>query len=84
MTTPHKKPLRLAMPHVAGLIDALREAFGAPQIDSAIKAGMDGQPTFWASENGRKIGTQAAPAGASFTADQCLASSRLKSKGAAP
>lgn len=78
MTTPHRKPLRLAMPHTAGFIDALREAFGAPQIDQAIRAGIEGQPTFWASENGREIGTRATPPGASYTADQCLAATLLK------
>ncbi len=72
------KPLRLAMPHTAGFIDALREAFGAPQIDQAIRAGIDGQPTFWACENGREIGTRATPPGASYTADQCLAATLPK------
>ncbi len=69
------KPLRHAMPQTAGFIDALREAFGAPQIDAAIKAGIGGQQTFHAAENGLEIGTRATPPGASFTADQCLASS---------
>ncbi len=76
------KPLRLAMPHTAGFIDALREAFGAPQIDQAIRAGIEGQPTFWARENGREIGTRAAPPGASYTADQCLAANLPRPKDA--
>ncbi len=50
--------LRLAMPKVTELIDALRETFGAAPINAAILAGLDGQPTFWASENGHEIGTQ--------------------------
>lgn len=58
-----KKPLRAAMPTVTGWIDGLREAFGADQIDPSIRAGIDGQPTFWARENGCEVGTQAAPAG---------------------
>ncbi len=66
------KPLRLAMPHTAGFIDALREAFGASQIDQSIRAGIEGQPTFWARENGREIGTRSTPPGASYTVDQCL------------
>lgn len=82
MTTPNTKPLRLAMPHTAGFIDALREAFGASQIDQAIRAGIEGQPTFWARENGREIGTRAAPPGASYTADQCLAANLPRPKDA--
>lgn len=58
-----KKPLRAAMPTVTGWIDSLREAFGDDQINPQIKAGIDGQPTFWARENGREVGTKAAPAG---------------------
>ena len=54
------KPLRLAMPHTAGFVNALREAFGASQIDQAIRAGIEGQPTFWACENGREIGSRPA------------------------
>lgn len=51
------KPLRLEMPTVTGWIDELRSAFGAETINAAIKAGMAGQPVFYASENGRQIGT---------------------------
>lgn len=82
MTTPNTKPLRLAMPHTAGFIYALREAFGASQIDQAIRAGIEGQPTFWARENGREIGTRATPPGASYTADQCLAANLPRPKDA--
>lgn len=53
------KPMRQAMPTVAAWIDELRDAFGAETINSAIKAGMEGQPTFYASENGHEIGTRA-------------------------
>lgn len=53
------KPLREAMPATAAFIDALRDAFGADMINAAIRAGIDGQPTFWASENGQEIGTRA-------------------------
>lgn len=67
------KPMRQAMPRVAAFIDALREAYGAATIDRSIRAGIDGQPTFWACENGQEIGTRATPPGASFTAEQCLA-----------
>ena len=51
--------LRAEMPTVAAWIDELREAFGADQINPQIKAGIDGQPTFWARENGQEIGTRA-------------------------
>ena len=78
MTKPTNKPLRLAMPRTAAFIDALREAFGARQIAAAIKAGIDGQPTFWARENGQEIGTRCPPPGASFSADQCLDAARPK------
>lgn len=54
----NKKPMRQAMPTVAGWIDGLRAAFGAKMIDAAIRAGIDGQPTFYAAENGIEIGTR--------------------------
>lgn len=56
------KPLRQAMPATAAFIDAMREAFGTENINPSIKAGIDGQPTFWASENGQEIGTRFTPA----------------------
>jgi len=63
------KPLRAEMPETAAWIDALRGAFGAPTIDAAIKAGMDGQPTFYARENSREIGTRS-NAGPGITLDK--------------
>jgi hypothetical protein len=51
------KPLRQTMPTVAGWIDELRAAFGPETINAAIKAGIDGQPTFYAKENGHSVGT---------------------------
>jgi hypothetical protein len=53
------KPLRQTMPETAAFIDAMRDAFGAEMINEAIRAGIDGQPTFYASENGQQIGTKA-------------------------
>lgn len=53
------KPLRAAMPTVAAFIDEMRAAFGADAINAAIKSGIDGQPTFWAKENGLEVGTKA-------------------------
>jgi hypothetical protein len=52
------KPLRETMPLCAGFIDEMRQAFGAAEINASIKAGIEGQPTFYASENGVEIGTK--------------------------
>lgn len=52
------KPLRQTMPTVAAFIDDLREAFGAQIINDSIRAGINGQPAFWARENGHEIGTR--------------------------
>lgn len=49
------------MPLTAAFIDACRDAFGADVINASIKAGLQGKPTFFASENGHTVGT-AAPA----------------------
>jgi hypothetical protein len=54
------KPLRDAMPTVAAWIDSLREAFGPDMINAAIRAGIDGQTTFWAKEGGQEVGTRLA------------------------
>lgn len=70
------KPLREEMPLVAAFIDEVREAFGAPQINASIKAGIDGQPTFYASEKGREIGTESPPGGAVFFGDTLYLASR--------
>ncbi len=51
------KPLRESMPEVAAFIDEMREAFGAAEINASIKAGMAGQRTFYARENGLEVGT---------------------------
>lgn len=46
---------REAMPQTTALIDSLREAFGAEEMNAAMKRGMaDG--TFWAVENGQVVG----------------------------
>jgi hypothetical protein len=55
MTT---RSLRSDMPLVTEFIDAVREAFGRQSVDAAIRAGLDGQPSFWASENGLEIGAR--------------------------
>lgn len=54
------KPLRLAMPLVTEFLDALRDNhfYSRHQINDSIKAGLDGQPVFWASEGGLEVGTR--------------------------
>lgn len=52
------KSLRETMPETAAFIDACREAFGIENVDPSIKAGIEGQPTFWACENGITVGTK--------------------------
>lgn len=52
------KSLRDEMPQTAEFIDALRDAFGKEMINEQIRAGMNGEPVFWASENGKEIGTK--------------------------
>ncbi|HPC23651.1 MAG TPA: hypothetical protein PK920_14365 [Phycisphaerae bacterium] len=52
------RSLRSDMPLVTEFVDALREVFGRPAVDASIRAGLDGQPTFWASENGIEIGAR--------------------------
>jgi hypothetical protein len=56
MTTQKPGNLRAEMPLVSAFIDDMRAAFGAEMVNTAIRAGLDGQPTFWASENGRTVG----------------------------
>jgi hypothetical protein len=49
--------MRGQMPTVAAWIDDLRQAFGKDYIDSIIKAGVNGEPVFSATENGHSVGT---------------------------
>lgn len=51
------KPLRNSMPWVTSIIDDFRTNCPEAQIDRSIRAGIDGQPTFYATENGQAIGT---------------------------
>jgi hypothetical protein len=45
------------MPEVAAFVAAMRAEFGSG-IDDAIARGKRGEPTFFASENGRTVGTR--------------------------
>lgn len=56
-----KPSLREEMPTIARIIDDFRAVFGKAYIDSIIRAGMNGQPVFYASENGHSIGTPIPP-----------------------
>lgn len=55
--------LRADMPLVTEFIDAVREVFGRAAVDAAIRAGLEGQPTFWARENGFEVGVRAPDTG---------------------
>lgn len=49
--------MRERMPKVTAFIDAMREAFGAAEVDAMIRAGLqDG--SFRAEENGYTVGNQ--------------------------
>jgi len=52
------KPMRDQMPAVAAFVDAMREAFGAEEINQAIAAGIKQHPGagFFATENGHQVG----------------------------
>ncbi len=53
-----KGSMREQMPQTAAFIDALREAFGADQIDPSIRLGVAGAPgKFHAVEGGHELGT---------------------------
>jgi len=70
-----QKPLRQAMPRVAEFLDACAAAWGGQAISAIIRAGLDGQPVFHASEGGHEIGTRMQPPAASYPADVLLAGS---------
>ena len=52
-----KVSMRDKMPGVSAFIDAMREAFGKEEIDKQIRAGLKGEPVFYARENGYVLGT---------------------------
>lgn len=59
--------LRETMPICTGFIDACREVFGVAAINSSIKAGLQGQQTFYACENGHAVGTKSIDRGITLT-----------------
>jgi hypothetical protein len=48
--------MRSQMPKVAAWIDDLRAAFGADDINAALRFKLHGQPCFHASEAGHSVG----------------------------
>ena len=66
------KNMRAAMPEVTAWIDGLRDAFGADDINAAIKAGMSGVPGFCAREAGHAVGTPPSQRGTDISADQLV------------
>jgi len=50
------------MPEIAAFVAELRDAFGDATIDEAVARGKAGEPTFFASENCRMVGTKTAVA----------------------
>jgi len=51
------------MPITTDFIDYCRESFGLDDINTSIRSGIAGKPTFYAEENGQVIGTKAQPSG---------------------
>lgn len=45
------------MPFTTGIIDDYRDGWPEVGIEKTVRAGIDGQAVFYASENGHQIGT---------------------------
>jgi len=60
------------MPEMAEFIAALRAAFGDEVIDDAVRRGKAGEPTLFAHENGRSIGTASPSAHSIWRVDETL------------
>lgn len=54
-----RKPVSHPMPETAAFVAAMKTGFGEQEIDEAIRRGKAGEPTFYARENGRTVGTPA-------------------------
>ncbi len=50
------------MPEIARFVEALREAFGADEINAIVRRGRTGEPVFFAREGGMEFGTPLATA----------------------
>jgi hypothetical protein len=60
------------MPEVATWVARLREAFGDAVIDDAIRRSKIGEATFFASENGRTVGTPVSAEPNAWHVDQAI------------
>jgi hypothetical protein len=52
------------MPEISAFVDALRDAFGAEEINAIVRRGRAGEPVFFACENGMEFGTRLPPGSA--------------------
>jgi hypothetical protein len=52
-----RTPVAHPTPEIAAFVAELKAAFGDAVIDDAIRRGKAGEPTFYACENGRSVGT---------------------------
>ncbi len=77
------KPMRDAMPKVSEFVDACRGVFGVLSINNAIRDGIGGLPTFYASEAGESIGTPAPKAAFSVSGDALVQGPMVERKGRA-
>ncbi|MDR5646767.1 hypothetical protein [Burkholderia cenocepacia] len=61
------------MPEVAAWVSSLRDAFGDAVIEEAIRQSKAGEPTFFASENGRTVGIPAPTSTNTWVVDRAVA-----------
>jgi hypothetical protein len=64
--------MRAQMPKVAAWIDDLRAAFGADDINAALRHKIPGQPCFHAREAGHSVGTPYPERGTEISAAQMV------------
>ena len=69
------------MPVITAFVDACRAELGRESVDPSIKAGMQGRPLFYASENGVSIGTKDDAVRHSVSGDALFESLQKQSKG---
>lgn len=54
----HPTNLRQSMPGVTEFLDRMFATFGRQALALQIRKGLDGEPGFWAQENGVTVGTR--------------------------
>jgi hypothetical protein len=64
------------IPEIAGFTAKLRAAIGDEAVDKALKRGKAGEPTFYASENGRAVGTASSATGNIWHVDGAIRDQR--------